>query len=241
MMEILLHNAYKPYFLDYRPIANLFLLLCLVFSVVLSFFCCVKFLRLPIMIIIMKILTIMYIKSSINKVSSIRVLFFFYIPYIYKNRVLAYFQTRPNLLNKQPCQASCLWKSKHVVFDSRYLPQNASHHRPPGQIHRPTSCVLGKDTKSCCHLCRYSIGQAGRNFLLSTASLMVSHRPTHSSGNRRRHFHSPSSGSVVGAPVVTAPGVGVRAINAGAKYTFPCHVATHSVWERFKGELEEIY
>ena len=39
-MEILLHNVYKPYLLnlDYRPIANLFLLLSLVFSVVLSFF-----------------------------------------------------------------------------------------------------------------------------------------------------------------------------------------------------------
>ena len=46
------------------------------------------------MIIIMKILTIMSVRSSINKVSSIRVLFF-YVPYIYKNRVLANFQTRP--------------------------------------------------------------------------------------------------------------------------------------------------
>ena len=41
IMENLLHNVYKHYLLDYRPIANLFLLLCLVFSVVLSFFCCV--------------------------------------------------------------------------------------------------------------------------------------------------------------------------------------------------------
>ena len=33
-MEILLHNVYKPYLLnlDYQPIANLFLLLCLVFN-----------------------------------------------------------------------------------------------------------------------------------------------------------------------------------------------------------------
>ena len=39
-MEILLHNVYKPYLLnlDYQSIANLFLLLCLEFSVVLSFF-----------------------------------------------------------------------------------------------------------------------------------------------------------------------------------------------------------
>ena len=43
----------------------------------------------------MEILIIMSEKSSINKVSSIRVYSFFYFPYIYKNRVLAYFQTRP--------------------------------------------------------------------------------------------------------------------------------------------------
>ena len=43
----------------------------------------------------------MAVISSIDKVSSIRLLFFFfYFPYIYKNKVLAYFQTRPEVARK---------------------------------------------------------------------------------------------------------------------------------------------
>ena len=79
----------------------------------------------------MKILTIMSVKSSINKVSSIRVLFFFYFPYIYKNRVLACFQTRPsnswhfitetlapNLLN------SLTFYRKSVIILSNFIVSN---------------------------------------------------------------------------------------------------------------------
>ena len=47
----------------------------------------------------MEILTIMSEKSSINKVSSIRVLFFYFL-YIYKNRVLPIFKQDPSSLLK---------------------------------------------------------------------------------------------------------------------------------------------
>ena len=65
----------------------------------------------------------MSVKSSINKVSSIRVFFFFY---NYKNGVLAYFQTRPNNYKEMfPSTAQIFWKrpllglpwDKNVVHD----------------------------------------------------------------------------------------------------------------------------
>ena len=46
----------------------------------------------------------MSIKSSINEVSNIRVLFYF--PYNYKNRVLACFQTRPEAAMPPPSLSS---------------------------------------------------------------------------------------------------------------------------------------
>ena len=70
----------------------------------------------------MKILTIMSVKSSINKVSSIRVLFF-YFPYIEKKyRVLAYFQTRPHFTHVVSVEA---WQ----VIENFELPSGAVQHQ----------------------------------------------------------------------------------------------------------------
>ena len=68
----------------------------------------------------------MSIKSSINKVSSnYTCIVFFYFPYNYKNRVLAYFQARPKTINnsiffklKLGFHGSCM-KYEHIYVSKK--------------------------------------------------------------------------------------------------------------------------
>ena len=58
----------------------------------------------------------MSIKSSMNEVSNIRVLFYF--PYNYKNRVLACFQTRPHvILNRFAYEISILHPNAECIVN----------------------------------------------------------------------------------------------------------------------------